>query len=425
MTQVGTVKLKYGLGTIAVNIPERASTAFLRPNDLDAMQDFDSAFLRALDNPISSLSLEHLARENGTRPVVVIVNDPTRLANSDRFVHPLLNYLNRAGVPDGQVSVVFACGSHRPLNDREMDEILGAGIRKRVTCLNHDARDQSSLVYCGTTSRGTPVWLNKTVAAAGLRILTGSIVHHFMAGFGGGRKALVPGVAGHETIQRNHAMMLCDGSEIGRLDGNPLHLDLLEAARMAGGGFLVNVVLNQRHEFAGVFCGDMEKAHLAGCEMVEHLSGVELPWSADLVIASCGGYPKDINMYQAQKTLDNAAQACKRGGHIVFLAECRNGVGSDTYHDWAVRYKTLPELESALREHFVLGGHKAYAVGKLLSRATIWLVSSLPESTARELGFRCAGNAQDAIDSALQAAGHGARVLVMPEGSITVPRRNS
>ncbi len=423
--QVGTVTLKYGPGTVAVKIPGAVDTAFLWPRDLDAMEDFESAFFRALDHPISSRPLERLARENGNRPVVIIVNDPTRLANSDRFVHLLLDYLNRAGVPDGQMTVVFACGSHRPLAEHEMDEILGAEARKRVRCRNHDARDQSSLVYCGATSRGTPVWLNKTVAAAGLRILTGSIVHHFMAGFGGGRKALVPGVAGHETIQRNHAMMLCEGSEIGKLDKNPLHLDLLEAARMAGGGFLVNVVLNQRHEFAGVFCGDMEKAHLAGCEMAEHLSGVDLPWPADLVVASCGGYPKDINMYQAQKTLDNAAQACKPGGHIVFLAECRDGVGSDTYYDWAVRYRTLPELECALREHFVLGGHKAYAVGKLLSRATVWLVSSLPESTARDLGFRHGGCPQDAIDGALSAAGPGARMLVMPEGSITVPRRNS
>ena len=422
---MGAVNLKYGMGTIPVSIPEGVEAAFLLPKDLEAIGDFESAFLHALDSPIDSPPLRHLARENGSKPIAIIVNDPTRLANSDRFIHLLLDYLNGAGVPDAQVTVVFACGSHRPLSDREMDEVLGASTRKRVRCVNHIARDQSSLVHCGTTSRGTPVWLNRTAGEAGLRILTGSIVHHFFAGFGGGRKALVPGVAGHETIQRNHAMMLCDGADIGRLAGNPVHLDLLEAARMAGGGFLVNVVLNQRHEFAGVFCGDMEKAHEAGCEMAENLSGVDLPWPAHLVIASCGGYPKDINMYQAQKTLDNAAQASKPGGHIVFLAECRDGVGSATYYDWARRYKTLPELEGALRECFVLGGHKAYAVGKLLSRATVWLVSSLPRSIAEELGFRYSESPRDAIDKALSEAGPGAKVLVMPEGSITVPRKNS
>ncbi|MDP2857082.1 MAG: nickel-dependent lactate racemase [Bacillota bacterium] len=422
---MGSVNLRYGQGTVSITIPDAVNTVFLMPNDLPPVRNFRQEFLHALDDPIASPPLKDLARQNGSRPVVIIVNDPTRLANSERFIHLLLDYLNEAGVPDAQVTVVFACGSHRPLSDCEMDQVIGESSRKRVRCINHVACDQASLVYHGTTTRGTPVWLNRTVSEAGLRILTGSIVHHFMAGFGGGRKALVPGVAGHETIQRNHAMMLCEGAEIGRLDGNPLHLDLLEAARITGGGFLVNMVLNEQHEFAGVFCGDMEKAHVAGCRMVERMNGVSLPWEADLVIASCGGYPKDINMYQAQKTLDNAAQATRPGGHIVFLAECCDGVGSDTYHDWAKRYRTLPALENALRANFVLGGHKAYAVGKLLARATVWLLSSLQPDVARELGFRHVASVQDAISTALAMAGPGARVLVMPEGSITVPRRDS
>ena len=421
---MGTLNLKYGQSTIALHVPEGVDPAFLIPHDLPPVTDFEHKFIRALDNPIDSPPLKDLARQNGREPIVIIVNDPTRLANSDRFIPLLLDYLNDAGVPDAQVTVVFACGSHRPLSDAEMNEVLGEPSRKRVRCENHNARAQS-LVRYGMTTRGTPVWLNKTVSEAGLRILTGSIVHHFFAGFGGGRKALVPGVAGHETIQRNHAMMLCEGAEIGKLDGNSVHLDLLEAAQMTGGGFLVNVVLTQQHDFAGIFCGDMEKAHVAGCVMGERMNGVDLPWQADVVIASCGGYPKDINMYQAQKTLDNAAQATKPGGHIVFVAECCDGVGSETYHDWARRYRTVPDLERALRNSFVLGGHKAYAVGRLLARATVWLVSSLPRDVAGELGFRCVENAQEAVDSALAMAGPGARVLVMPEGSITVPRRGS
>ena len=414
------IELLYGKGIQSASVPEHALT--IMPRDLPALESFEQALESALDNPIGSLPLGEIARRTQGK-VAIIVNDPTRLANSHLFLPQLLNYLNRNQVTDDRMYIVFALGSHRPMTDDEITETVGQEVRSRVACYNHDAENKQNLVFCGVTSRGTAVWLNARVAAAELRILTGSVVHHFFAGFGGGRKALVPGVAGRETIQKNHSMMMLPNADIGRLEDNPVNHDLTEAAKLCGGGFLLNVVLNEKKQFVGVFCGDMVEAHAKACEMVRHMNTVKLPWTADVVIASCGGYPKDINMYQAQKTLENAAQAVRRGGYIVLLAECADGVGSDMYLSWARKYKTLPRLEEALRNEFVLGGHKAYAVARLLDRASVHLVSCLEPELQRELGFIPAESLAKACETVLAAAGGEAKVLIMPQGSITVPER--
>lgn len=413
------IELLYGRGQVCVPVPPDADV--IMPREVPALEDFETRFIHALDNPTGLEPLSSIARASAGQ-VCIIVNDPTRLANSHKFLPLLLDYLNACGVPDSRMYIVFALGSHRPLTQREIEETVSPKVMRRVACHNHDAVTSDALVWRGTTSRGTPVWLNKLVASSELRILTGSIVHHFFAGFGGGRKALVPGVAGVRTIQKNHSMMLAEGATIGRLCGNPVHEDLLEAAQMCGGGFLINVVLNEAKQFTGIFAGDMVKAHEEGCAFVEYVNGVHLPQLADVVIAGCGGYPKDINMYQAQKTLDNAAQAVRPGGQIVLVAECEDGVGSDTYLEWARKYKSLPELEQALRANFVLGGHKAYAVTKLQARATVHLVSRLAQPLVRELGFSYAPSARHACEEAYASAGANPRVLVMPQGSITVPK---
>jgi len=252
--------------------------------------------------------------------------------------------------------------------------------------------------------------------------LTGSIVYHFFAGFGGGRKAIVPGCAALSTIQFNHSMMLDPAAQIGRLDANPVHEDLLEGALMVEPDFLFNVVLNDRHEIAGIFAGDVVAAHRAGCAFVDKLYRVPIAQQADLVIASCGGWPKDINVYQAQKTMDNAVEAVRSGGVVILLAECPEGAGNAKYLEWMHRHRTREAIADAIRANFELGGHKAYAVTRLLARAEIIMVSAMPEAEVRELLLTPASSLAEALAIAHARLGPRPTITVMPEGGLTLPQ---
>jgi nickel-dependent lactate racemase len=299
---------------------------------------------------------------------------------------------------------------------------VGSEAAARVALANHDCRDDANLVKVGRTSRGNDVYVNRLLAEGDRIVLTGSIVYHFFAGFGGGRKAIVPGCAGRSTIQFNHAMMLDETAIAGRLAGNPVHEDLLEGARMLRPDFLFNVVLNGEKEIAGIFAGELDAAHQAGCALVDRLYGVDVPQLADLVVASCGGWPKDINVYQAQKTMDNAARAVRKGGVIVLLAECPEGAGNDTYLAWMRRYRTPEAITRATRECFELGGHKAYAVTRLLQKAEIVLVSGMKPESVRELLLTPAASAAEAMEMVRKKLGPHPKTIIMPDGGLTVPR---
>lgn len=443
------MELRYGAGTVRFELPpewEVEEVAF-RPYPVEA--DPVGAIRRALAEPLGTPPLREIVRA-GER-VCILVNDGTRQARSELFLPLVLEELNRAGVRDEDVFLVFATGSHRQVGREEMAALVGREVAARVAMYSHDCHDAGLLTFLGTTSRGTPVYINSRVVDADRRILTGSVVHHWFAGFGGGRKALVPGVAGYETIRRNHALMLEPGCRAGVLDGNPVAEDMLEAARLVGADFLVNTVLNPAGDVLGVFAGDMDLAHREACRLAHRAFAGYGAGPADLVIASCGGWPKDINVYQSHKALENAALVCRPGGVIILAAECREGVGSDCYWEWVQKYPTLPELERAIREEFVLGGHKAWAVARITARHPVVLLSSLDPATVTRLGFVPASTPEEALAAARRhlrgagataegraagAAGAAAerclragdrawdgrvRVVVMPQAGLTVP----
>ncbi len=418
-TENGVVTMKYGRGTVEVPLPAGEVLATLRVGETPPLADPAGAIRKALRTPIGSPPLAEVVQPGEI--VCVLLNDPTRLANTDFFLPILLDELNRAGVRDGDIFGVFATGSHRPLTEAEMKAIAGRGAG-RIQLYNHDSRDEVGLAYAGRTSRGNEVYINRRVLEADRVILTGSVVYHFFAGFGGGRKALVPGVAGFQTIQANHGMMLEPGAEIGRLAGNPVHEDLVEAARLGSPDFLLNVVLDDARRFLGVFAGDFVAAHEAACGLVRQVYGVPLKAQADLVVAGAGGHPKDINVYQVQKAMDNAALAVRPGGVVVLLAECPEGHGNETYHRWMTTHRTPERIEAAIRERFELGGHKAYAVTRLMRRARFVLCSGMPPTLARELLFTPAANPREAVELALEMLGtRTPSIVVMPDAGLTVP----
>lgn len=412
-------KFKYGKSDVAFALDSELVAATLTLKEHPPLVDPQAAIRDALRNPIDAKPLKSIVTPG--QSVAIIVNDPTRVANSHVFLPILLDELNAAGIPDQDIFIMFALGTHHDMSQGEMIEQVGETTAQRVRMYNSTARDDSQFVKVGTTSRGNDIYFHRRVVAADHIICTGSIVHHFFAGYGGGRKALFPGVAAYETIRRNHALMLEEGAQLGRLDGNPVYEDQIEGTEMCRPSFLLNVVLNEKKEFLKIFAGDYITAHRRGCEFVASIYGTELAEPADLVIASCGGYPKDINVYQLQKTMDNAVQAVREGGVIILLGECIEGTGSETYEQWMREYKTPAAIEAKVRQDFVIGGHKAYAVTRLMKKAQFILVSSLDDELARTLLFTPAATMEEALTMAFVKLGAAPRVILMPQGSLTVP----
>lgn len=383
--------------------------------------DEPAAIRRALEQPIGSKPLAELVRP-GER-VAVIVNDITRLTRSELMVQALVDALNAAGVADSRILVVFALGIHRKQTPEEQRRILGPQLDARLEKLDHDAFDDANLVRVGATRFGNVVEINRHVWEADRIVLTGEIIYHLIAGYSGGRKSLVPGVAGARTITFNHNMIFDARCRSGVLDGNPAHEDLLEACRLVDPDFLLNVVLDPQGRLVQAVAGHYDLAHRAGCRVVDAMLRAPLDAPYDLIVASAGGFPLDIDLRQAHKGLDNAVRALKPGASILFLAECRCGSGHPTIDQYAWRYRSDAEMEQALRENFEIGGHKAWWLARLGRCYDIHLVSTLPEDFVRRFGFHPLGPQQAAqrLRELSARAGPAARIGIVPYAGFTLP----
>ncbi|MCX5909281.1 MAG: nickel-dependent lactate racemase, partial [Deltaproteobacteria bacterium] len=410
---------RYGKKEIRFSLDPSQVIGELKIKDYPPIPDPAAAIRQAIRNPIHSKPLKEIVKPGQT--VAFIVNDTTRVANSHVFMPMLLDELNAVGVPDKDMFIAFALATHHPLNQAEMEDLVSPQAAKRVKMHNPDCHNLSQYKYIGTTSRGNKIYFYKPVTEADHVILTGSIVYHYMAGFGGGRKALFPGVAAYETIRYNHSFLLDPNARIGKMRGNPVAEDQLEGVGMCKPSFLLNGVLNEKKEFLKIFAGDYRQAHLEGCKFVESVYGAPVKEPADLVIASCGGYPKDINVYQLQKTMDNAWLAVREGGVVIILGECLEGTGSEEYERWMQEYKTPEKIEEKIRANFVIGGHKAYTCTRLMKKAQFILLSCLDPGLSRTLLFTPAKDMSEALRMAFEKLGPKPRVLLMPQGSLTVP----
>lgn len=412
--------MHYGKGEIRFNLDPSLVSAKLKLKKVPCLEDPVSSIKDAIRNPIGSRPLREIVKPGQT--VTFLVNDNTRVANSDVFMPVLLDELNSVGVRDEDMRILFALGSHRALKQDEMVELVGKEVAARVKMYNPDCRDESQFVYYGTTSRGTKVYFHKLAAEADHIICTGSVVHHFFSGFGGGRKALFPGVSAYETIRHNHSLMLDPNSGLGKLHGNPVYEDQIEGAEMRRPSFLLNMVLNEKEEFVGVYAGDYITAHLEACKFVETVYSPVLDKEADIVIASCGGYPKDINLYQLQKTMDNAWLAVRNGGAVIILGECSEGSGS-AVAEQAMKECGDPDLMAEkLRANFQLGAHKSYAITRLMKKARYILVSSMPADLAHLFLFTPAKDMDEALKLAFESVGPSPSIVLMSKGSLTVPK---
>jgi len=280
----------------------------------------------------------------------------------------------------------------------------------------------TDLVYVGTTkTHGNKVNVNRVFAEADIKVLLGDVGFHYYAGYGGGRKSILPAVCGEETIKQNHALLLHANARTGILHDNPVHVDITEAARLAKVDFIVNVVENKKGEIVKAFAGDLEQAFLEAVKLVDEMYRVTIDRRADIIVVSAGGHPADMNLYQAYKGLDNALDAVKRGGVIILVAECPEGHGNQVFYDWMTRLGDLKNVEREIKRNFVFGGHKAYYLLKALQNHQIILVSYMPDYYATSIfKLKTARAVNDALAEALKIAGSASRVWAMPQGNYTL-----
>ncbi len=375
--------------------------------------------VRALDNPLGSSRLEDLLRP-GER-VCIVVDDKTRPTPSHLMVRPLLNRLERAGIKASDITILFGCGTHKTMRPDEAPSLVGDDSAQSAVVRIHDAQ-ATDMVDIGETSFGTKVKIDKAFAEAEVRILTGDVELHYFAGYGGGRKSILPAITDSRSCQHNHAFLLDPRARTGNLEGNPVHLDMVEAAHLAQVDFAVNLVSNSDNQIVRAFSGNLDKVFQEGVSLVDSIFKVRVDSVADVVVVSPGGYPFDIDLYQAYKGIDSALNVVKEGGIVVLVAECIEGHGHDVFYDWMVRYKTLDEMQREIRRRFELGGHKAYYLTKALEKVRIILVSTLPDYyTSGVFHLRTAKTANTALNMAFRLLNRKGKVLVLPHGSTTLP----
>jgi nickel-dependent lactate racemase len=416
--------LKYGKGSLELALGG-ATEEVLVLESRPAEAGLDSAILirNALANPIESPPLSQLVRPG--RKIALVTSDITRPCPSDQLLPPVLKELAKGGVRDEDITVVFGLGGHRAHTLEEQQQLVGQAIYERLRCVDSDPGDVELL---GTTSRGTPVLAHRPVVDADVRVCLGVIGYHYFVGFSGGLKALVPGVCGIETIRHNHSMMVEPGAGIGRLDGNPVREDIEEAGQMIGADFCLNVVLTGENRIVDAVAGDPLAAHRAGCATLDALERLTIDGPMDLVIVSAGGYPKDINLYQAQKALDNAYRIVRPGGIIILVAECSEGLGNPVFEEWMQDPDGPDAIVARIRREFVLGGHKAAVIARVMQHADVYMLSALKPDFARSIGFQPFEDLTAAFQAAGEALGPAPRIAVMPKGSstlVTVQEQNT
>ncbi|MCQ2534113.1 MAG: nickel-dependent lactate racemase [Clostridia bacterium] len=415
------MNLEFGFNKekINVTIPDNNYCGTLVPNKVELDLTGEAEVIRGIQNPIGSPRLKDIVKKG--EKVAIITSDITRPMPSYKVVPHVLDELNEAGIPDSDIFVVFALGSHGGHSEERKRQMVGDKVYDRVRCIDSDMNDTK---HVGTTSRGTPVDIFTPVVEADRKICLGNIEYHYFAGYSGGSKAIMPGVSTRDAIQNNHSAMVQPEACAGRLEGNPVREDIEESGEILGIDFIVNVVLNEKKEIIKCFAGDKVKAHREGCKFLDSFYAISIPSKADVVVVSAGGFPKDINMYQAQKALDNAKHAVKEGGIIVWIASCSEGLGESHFSDWLTGHEKSSDMITHIKKDFVLGGHKAAAIAMVLENARIFLVSDLEPDFVKSVFLEPYSDIQSAIDAAIEEMGKDCKVLAMPYGGSTLPRVN-
>lgn len=419
-------EIKYGKSKVTCCLEEKNLQDILRAKRFPFLDDPRNELKTALSSPLGSKPLSKVIHPGEN--VTIVVSDKTRETAAEFILPVLLDELNETGVPDENITLLFALGMHPKQTKEEQIKTIGAEAARRVKFLDHDCRDENALKKIGVTSRGTPVVLNRLVAQADKVILTGGIAYHYYAGFTGGRKSLIPGVAGFEAIQANHSLAMDkrtgsrhQQAKTGMLAGNPVHEDMIEAAAMIDPAFLINVVLNESGRLVGIFAGHWIDAHETGCRFIDAHCRAPIKELADCVIVGAGGHPKDINFVQAHKAMDNAAFALREGSVMIVLAECSEGFPSPEYLKWFA-LGSSKTIQAKLQEKYSVSGQTVCAALEKAERLNIILVSKLNPEDVKKMKMTPAASLEEALALARETLGPDFTAFALPDGSTTLPQ---
>lgn len=409
--------LPYGKTTQVVSVPSELHPELILPTHTDPTPDTEIAIRNALQHPLG-FSWHNDYRKD---TVGIVVNDKTRPVPNEKLLPPLIQWLEEHGVRQDQIQFFIATGSHTPMTDDEFRNILPEWVIKNYKITSHNTDDESNLVYLGSTSRQTEVWCNQAFYQCSLKITVGEIEPHHFAGFSGGYKSSAIGMAGRKTINHNHAKLSDPFSFIGNFETNPLRQDIEEIGAAMGVHLCLNVILNDRKEIVSVIFGAPGNVITAGIPIVRAVCETPCAQKFDLVIASAGGYPKDINFYQAQKALTHASLFCKTGGSIILAAECREGSGNKAYEEFMIGIMDHKKaIEKFDREGFRVGPHKAIQMALLLDRFEIHLISSMEAGLVKRLLMEPSVSAQEALEATLHAHKDIFTCAVLPHATTTI-----
>jgi len=427
------VQLAYGSQGLNVEVPDSAHV--VAPVPVPGLGDEQRAIVDALETPIGCAPLAELVRP--TDSVVIVHSDITRPMPNNRVLPVLLSRLEAAGVRRSQITLLNALGTHRRQTESELIAMLGSEVVQRYRCLQHDAWDDENLLPIGTTGFGNTVRINRTYMQADAKILTGFIEPHFFAGFSGGPKAVLPSIAGADSVLSNHGERMIGnpsatwgvtsgpGAGDPAAAGNPIWEEMLEVALATNPTFLLNVTLNRSRELTGVFAGDLVQAHAAGTRFCRESAMVHVPQLYDIVVTTNSGYPLDQNLYQCVKGMSAAARVVRPGGTIIVAAECRDGLPEHGEYANLLRSASSPE---SLLERLQTPGFRSQDQWQVQVQAIVQMRASvqvhsdgLTESQIRDALLTPCPNVELRIAELMEQYGPGASICVLPEGPQTVP----
>lgn len=415
------IKLPYGNTFIQFDLPVEMDIDLVAPNIVSPKNSPQRLTEIALANPIDDIA-PFFGLHAGSK-VVITVNDKTRPVPNNILLQPLLRILCEIGVRSEDILILIASGTHVPMQEEEFHKILDPQFSTKFRVIPHDCDNLDNLQYLGKTNAGTPVYVNKLFYNSDLRIVVGDIEPHHFAGYSGGVKSAAIGVCGRETINTNHALLLDERSTVGRYDDNPLRKDIEEIGGMIKVDLSLNAVLNTQKEIVDVFFGRPLDVMREGIRLVNEISQIPVLLKYDLVIASAGGYPKDINLYQSQKAMTHASLFCKEGGTIVLVAECREGAGSLGYLEFMKGVTTTRQVEEAFkRQGFSVGPHKAFQIARIIEKYHVYLHSSMPDDLVLSLLLSPIDLSSFELPEIVGNNSQSKKILILPYATACIPK---
>jgi len=412
-------QVPFGTSQLSFDIPAEDQIDWIEPTFTLPSPDPINEVRMALDNPMG----KQLPKKKKSANVAIAVNDKTRPVPNNQMIPPLLEKLESLGYSLDDIHFFIATGTHLPLTQEEINTLLPKELTRNCACVSHDCDDQTNLVHLGETSRNTPIWVNKKYYEADVKIVVGNIEPHHFAGFSGGFKTSVIGLGGRVMINRNHAFLMDLNSTIGKVKDNPLRNDIDEIGKKIGTQYALNVVMNTKREIVKSFFGDPWKVLTTGILDSTKICMTPAKRKYPIVIASAGGHPKDINLYQAQKALTHASLLCQDNGVVILVARCPEGSGSKGFEDFMFTVDT-PEkaLEQFKLREFVVGPHKAFQFARELVRIKVILVSGLENELVKKLMLIPATNLPDAISKARNLVSPNPAFGILAHATNTIPQ---